>query len=93
MDQFLPRRSNIDRSIGAEAEWFSDEVGNVIGTIAEGTTNMHWGYAILRRDDGGKYQFWDLETGIESGDAARTQIVHVMEATQKSGQARSPVVG
>lgn len=93
MDQFLPRRFNIDRFIGAEAEWFSDEVGNIIGTIAEGTTNMHWGYAVLRRDDGGKYQFWDLETGIESCDAARIQIVHAMEATQKDGQACSPVVG
>jgi hypothetical protein len=57
MDQFLPHRFNIDRFIGSEAEWFSDEVGNIIGTIAEGTTNMHWGYAVLRRDDGGKYQF------------------------------------
>ena len=93
MDQFLPHRFNIDRFIGVEAEWFSDEVGNIIGAIAEGTANMHWGYAILRRDDGRKYQFWDLETGIESCDAARIQIVHAMKATRKSGQACSPVVG
>jgi hypothetical protein len=93
MDQFLPHRFNIDQFIGAEAEWFSDEVGNIIGTIAEGTTNMRWGYAVLRRDDGGKYQFWDLETGIESCDAARIQIVHAMETTRKSGQTCSPLVG
>ena len=93
MDQFLLHRFNIDRFIGAEAEWFSDETGNIIGTIAEGTEKTHWGYAVLRRDDGGKYQFWDLETGIESCDAARLQIVHAMEATQKDGQACSPVVG
>ena len=93
MNQFLPRRFNIDRFIGAEAEWFSDEAANIIGTIAEGRTDLHWGYAVLRRDDGGKYQFWDLETGIESCDAARIQIVHAMEATQKDGQACSSVVG
>ena len=93
MDQFLPRRFNIDRFIGAEEEWSSDEAGNIIGTIAEGTTNRDWGYAVLRRDDGGKYQFWDLETGIESCDAARIQIVHAMVTTQKSGQTCSPLVG
>ena len=93
MDQVLPHRFNIDRFIGSEAEWFSDEAGNIIGTIAEGTTNLRWGYAVLRRDDGGTYRFWDLETGIESCDAARIRIVHAMEATQKDGQACSPVVG
>lgn len=93
MAQFLPHRLNIDRFIGAEAEWFSDEVGNIIGTIAEGSTNIHWGYVVLRREENGKYRFWDLETRIESCDAARIQIVRAMEATQKDGQACSPVVG
>ena len=54
---------------------------------------MHWGYAVLRRDDHGQYRFWDLETGIDSCDAARRQILRVMKATQKDGQACSPVVG
>ena len=93
MDQLLPQRPNIDRFIGAEAEWFSDEVGNIIGTIAEGTMNVNWGYVVLRRDDTGKYRFWDLETGIESCDAARIQIVHGMEATRRSGQNCSSLVG
>ena len=93
MDRFLPRRFNIDEFIGTEAEWFSDEVGNIIGTIAEGTTNMRWGYAVLRRDDNGKYRFWDLETRIDSCDTARIQILHTMEATQKDSQACSPLVG
>ena len=93
MDRFLPQRPNIDRFIGAEVEWFSDEVGNIIGTIAEGTTNVNWGYVVLRRDDRGKYHFWDLETGIESCDAARIQMVHTMEAIRKSGQNHSPPVG
>lgn len=74
-------------------EWFADQVGNIIGTIAEGTTNMNWGYVVLRRDEDGQYLFWDLETKIESRDAARIQIVGVMEATQKDGQACSPVLG
>jgi hypothetical protein len=93
IDRFLPHRLNIDRFIGAEAEWFSDAEGNIIGAIAEGTPNMHWGYVVLRREENGKYRFWDLETRIGSCDAARIQIVRVMEATQKDGQACSPVVG
>ncbi len=93
MDQFLPRRFNIDGFIGAEVEWFSDRVGNIIGTIAEGTTKMNWGYAVLRRDDNGLYRFWDLETRIDSCDTARIQVVQTMEATQKDGQDSSPFVG
>ena len=76
-----------------EAEWLADGVGNIVGTIAEETTNANWGYAVMRRNDRGAYLYWDLKTGIESCDAARTQIVRVMEATQKSGQNCSPQVG
>jgi hypothetical protein len=93
MDQFLPCRFHIDRFIGVEAEWFSDKVGNIVGAIAEGVTNLLWGYVILRRDDSGRYQFWDMETRIESCDAARTRIVQIMEATQEDGQSNSPLVG
>jgi hypothetical protein len=93
LDQFLPHRFAIGRFIGAEVEWFADEAGNSIGTIAEGTTNANWGYAVLRRDVNGGYLFWDLKTGIESCDAARTQIVRALEATQKNGQNCSPLVG
>jgi len=93
MDQFLPCRFHIDRFIGAEAAWFSDGVGNIVGTIAEGTTNLSWGYVILRRDDSGRYQFWDMETRIESCEAAQTRIVRIMEATRKDGRSSSPLVG
>jgi hypothetical protein len=93
LDQFLPHRLAIGRFIGVETEWFADAVGNIVGTIAEGATNVKWGYAVLRRDVNGGYLFWDLKTGIESRDAARIQIVRAMEATQKSGQNCSPQVG
>ena len=76
-----------------EAEWFSDRVGNIIGTIAEGTTKTNWGYAVLRRDDRGMDRFWDIETRIDSCESARIQIVQVMEATQKDGRDNSPLVG
>jgi hypothetical protein len=93
IDRFLPDRPNIDRFIGSEVEWFSDQVGNIIGTIAEGTTNTNWGYVVLRRDDSGKYHFWDLETRIDNCEAARIQIMRAMEATRASSQTCSPLVG
>jgi hypothetical protein len=93
LDRFLPHRLAIGRFIGVETEWFADAAGNIVGIIAEGTTTANWGYAVLRRDVNGRYLFWDLKTGIESRDAARIQIVRVMEATQKSGQDSSPQVG
>jgi len=93
LDQFLPHRFAIGRFIGAEVEWFADEAGNSIGTIAQGTTNRNWGYVVLRRDEVGQYLIWDLKTGIESCDAARIQIVRAMEATQKSGHNCSPPAG
>ena len=93
LDQFLPHRGAIGKFIGVEVEWFADDVGNIIGVIAQGTTSINWGYAVLRRDENGKYAYWDLKTGIASRDAARIQIVCTMEATQKNGQDRSPQVG
>jgi hypothetical protein len=93
LDRFLPHRLAIGRFIGAETEWFADAVGNIVGIIAEGTTSTNWGYTVLRRDVNGAYLFWDLKTGIESCEAARSQIIRVMEATQKSGQTCSPQVG
>lgn len=86
LDQFLPHRGTIGRFIGAEVEWFADKEGKIIGTIAEGTTNMDWGYVVLRRDERGEYLFWDLKTRIGSCDAARNQIVRTMEAIQESGK-------
>ena len=90
LQQFLPHRDAIGRFIGAEVEWFADEEGKIIGTIAEGTTSKDWGYVVLRRDERGGYLFWDLKTRIESCDAARVQIVRTMEATQERGQNPSP---
>lgn len=93
LDQFLPHRLAIGRFIGEEVEWFADEAGNSIGTMAHGTTNMNWGYVALRRDELGHYLIWDLKTGIEGCDAARIQIVRAMEATQKSGHGCSAQAG
>jgi hypothetical protein len=90
IDQFLPHRYNIDRFIGSEVEWLSDQVGNIVGTIAEGSTDANWGYAVLRRDESGKYQFWDLETKIRSRDAARMQITRAMQGTPGDNQSRRP---
>ena len=81
MDEFLPHRSAIGRFIGAEVEWLAEATGKTIGLIACGTTTMNWGYVVLRRDDRGEYAIHDLQTRIASRDAARTQIVHSMEAT------------
>ena len=77
LDQLFPHRFAIGRFIGSEVEWLADR--NSIGTIAQGATNVNWGYVVLKRDELGNYKIWDLKTGIESRDAARIQIVHTME--------------
>lgn len=93
LDQLLPKRRAIDQFIGAEVEWLADPVGNIVGIIAERPAPLHWGYAVLRRDETGAYHFWDLETRIATRDAARLQIVHTMEATQPNSRNCSPLVG
>lgn len=93
LDRLLPRRNAIDQFIGAEVEWLSDAVGNIVGIIAEGPGSANWGYAVLRRDEAGGYRFWDLQTRIAGRDAARLQAVHTMEATQPDNRRCSPLVG
>jgi hypothetical protein len=93
IDRLLPTRRAIDQFIGAEAEWLADPSGNIVGIIAEGVGLHNWGYAVLRRDETGKYHFWDLETRMAARDSARLQMVHTMEATQRNGRTISPLIG
>ena len=92
LDQFLPQRRAIRQFIEAEVEWLADQIGNIIGIVAKGTMTGKWGYAVLRRDEQGKYQYWDLKTGIDTRDAARLQMVRTIEATQPI-DCCSPLVG
>jgi hypothetical protein len=92
LDQFLPHRFAIRRFIGGEVECFADRLGNIVGITAKGMPNGNWGYAVLRREESGKYRFWDLKTGIENYDAARHLMVRAMLATQPRGQSCSPLV-
>jgi hypothetical protein len=93
LDRFLPQRSAIGRFIGSEVEWFADRVGSILGIVAEGATDGNWGYVVLRRDEQGKYRYWDLQTRIDSRDAAHSQMVRIMATTQPTGQSCSPLVG
>jgi hypothetical protein len=92
VDRFLPHRNAIGQFIGSEVEWFADPAGNIVGIVAEGKANANWGYVVLRRDEHGKYRYWDLETRIDSRETARRQMVRIMEATQPGGQKCSPLV-
>jgi hypothetical protein len=93
LDRFLPQRTAIGQFIGTEVEWSADRVGNILGIVAEGTTNGNWGYVVLRRDEHGKYRYWDLQTRIDNRDAAHDQMERIMAATQPTGQSCSPLFG
>jgi len=85
--EFVRRLSldnDLERFIGKEVEWFADDTGNVIGTIALGSTG--WSYVILRRDKLGNFRVCNVRGNLYGLDAARMDIFSEMGAEVRSGR-------
>ena len=83
------RASNID-DILDETEWFADDDGIVIGVIALDKADKDWLIAVLGRDDRGDFRAIDVESCIENADAARSQLIAMMEKALASGEKLFP---
>ena len=81
----LSLRSDLEQFIGKEVEWFTNQTGNVIGTIALGDSSRGWNYVILRRNRMGKFHVCKVVCDFYDHSAAR---VDFMLAIVGAGQSR-----
>ena len=67
-----------------QIEWFANEAGTTIGTIAVGKEDEGWNYAVLGRDRTGDFRVLKLGGDLFSLDDARADFLLEMAAAEKS---------
>ncbi len=66
-----------------QVEWFTNKVGNIIGTIA-GKEDDGWNYAVLKEDRRGNFRVCNLGGDSFSLEAARSRFLLDMKAAEKT---------
>jgi hypothetical protein len=75
----LSLHSDLEHFIGKEVEWFSNQTGNIIGTIALGDSSRGWNYVILKLNRMGKFHVSNVMCNIYSHAAARVDFMFAMD--------------
>src|SRR5436190_7088388 len=73
----------INPATTGEVAWFTDDGGNLAGTLTEGNGRKSWGYVILGHDDRGEVLLLDRKTNYRSWQVAELQILLAMHAARK----------
>ena len=82
-DAFQPPSLIVSRLTLEQVEWFTNAVGNIIGTIA-GNEDEGWSYAVLKGDRNGNYRVCTLGGDGFSLRAARERFLLDMAAAEKA---------
>jgi len=75
----LSLQSDLEHFVGKEVEWFANETGNIIGTIALGDKSRGWNYVILRRNRIGKFRVSNVVCDFYNHAAAKVDFMIAME--------------
>ena|SRR5437867_4070964 len=67
----------------SDVAWFTDDGGNLVGTLTEGNGRKSWGYVILGHDDRGEVLLLDRKTNYRSWQVAELQLLLAMHAARK----------
>ncbi|HEY5704614.1 MAG TPA: hypothetical protein VIS96_03460 [Terrimicrobiaceae bacterium] len=61
-------------AIGEEAEWWSDDRGNVLGIVIDDLIDDDWSWVVLGRDDKALFRAIDLGVSLQTQDAASREV-------------------
>jgi len=81
-DKFQPPHLVFSRLMLEQVEWFSNEAGSIIGTIA-GKIDNGWIYAVLTGDRRGNFRVSNLGGHSDNLKAARSRFLLDMEVAEK----------
>jgi hypothetical protein len=70
-------------------EWFADQSGVLLGTIADEEAALEWSFIILERDINGKFHIVHCEARCPSLDQARRVLFDKMETVLAAGKHQS----
>ena len=77
-DRLLPLHGLRETFIGQEVEWFSDDVRNIIGTVAGAKADRGWNYAIFKRDKTGNFQMCKIGRNLYNLHKATVDFLRAM---------------
>jgi hypothetical protein len=81
-DRFLPPNLGLESLMTWQTEWFANEAGTTIGTLAAGKMNEGWHYAVLGREKSGDFQVYKLGGDAFSLNDARAEFLLEMAAAE-----------
>jgi hypothetical protein len=70
-DRFGAPRLTLNDHTRKTVEWFVDDTGVLLGSIACSEPSLEWSFMILRRDSQRRFHAIHLETGCHDVDHAR----------------------
>ena len=88
-DRFHPPDLGLESLMLWQTEWFANEVGTTIGTLAAGKSYESWNYAVLGREKTGVFRIYKLGGDTFSLNDARAEFLLEMAAAVKSQAAAS----
>jgi hypothetical protein len=71
-------------------EWFADDVGNLLGAVADHRPALDWSFVALGRDQSGKFRVIALDFGYQDQDVARGVLFATMETASAPGNMFEP---
>ena len=86
-NRFRSSRTTMAQQLSANAiEWFTDDVGVVLGAIAYDERNLDWSFVVLGRDHRGKFCALDRDVGLGDLNDARRLLVEKMTQVVALGE-------
>ena len=82
-DRLLPQNSEVEHLMVERVEWFSNRLGNLLGTIARGESVAGWNNVILKRDKKGHPHVRKVMSNFFSSKAARVDLLLSMAEIEK----------
>jgi hypothetical protein len=83
-DRFKPTRGPLTTLIGEEREWYASLNGNVIGVLVRDRIDKDWSYAVLGRDQHGKFRAIDFDVSVATEPEARNKLIASMQSFARS---------
>ena len=78
-DRFAFAQAALCEFTGQAVEWFADDSGLVLGSLAHHESDPNWSYVVLSRDTSGQFRSRYVQFGARNANEARGVLLATME--------------
>jgi hypothetical protein len=80
-NRLLPTNRFLELVIGNEVEWFADDLGTTLGTVADGLLFDRWTSVLLERGGTTGFHVLGIEFGVPTRDEATIRLLRTMKVS------------